>query len=151
MAHFFQWLLVLLGLFSVALTTHGKHSVSSGSRNTPKTTNSFPSCNERICWPKIAMCNLFDKCGCEFKSLESCGPCCKKCKKCLRQKWNYCCGCLKMCPKLNKTASENVMSTTGNLKGSIPSLFEALSYGSKLPFNFVEHKVVDKENTRNSK
>lgn len=146
MANLFNLLFVLLCLSSVALASR-ENRVSETANALKKRYNSFPSCNQMICWPYIAKCNLFGACGCEFNDLKTCGSCCKKCEKCLRNRWNYCCECLKMCPPLNATGSQNaVMSTSGDLKDSIPSLFEALSYGSKLPFVFVNHRSVSQGN-----
>ena len=127
MAYLHYLLFVFLCMASVAMAARGKQ---------------FPSCN-RGCWSKIMKCNLFSRCLCDHADRQDPGNCrcCNNCKSCLGNMWNYCCGCLKMCPPPDPTVPSDVyMSTAGDLKEFIPSLFEALSYGSNLPFKFANHR-----------
>lgn len=147
MAHLQQLLFVLLCMSTVAIAVRGKQFLGP-QRRLEKEKAQFPSCNIRHCWPKIARCNLFRTCFCVYEDRQNPSdcPCCKKCERCLGHMWNYCCDCLKICPPLNTTVSSDmVMSTAGDLEESIPSLFEALSYGTNLPFEFANHKPTPAE------
>lgn len=120
---FFPTLAALL-IFSVAQHHHRHKDTNEGYLKHPL---AFSTCQERVCASRVSACLLMEECDC---SMESC-ECCVDCIRCLGSLWKDCCDCVGLCMPPNETATRE-MSTIGDLKEAIPSLFRALSYGSSL-------------------
>ncbi|XP_031554676.1 twisted gastrulation protein homolog 1-B-like [Actinia tenebrosa] len=103
----------------------------SGPSTKPSSTPTHPSfrtCDKQVCASRISACQIMQSCTCQ---LPDCS-CCADCTRCLGSLWSDCCDCLGLClAHISRVLPFHAVSTFGNLPSPIPSLFDALSFGTK--------------------
>jgi hypothetical protein len=129
-----RYTVCLVSIFILVLHATGGESGPSIKRMNTPTHPAFRTCNEQVCASRISACQLMRACKCE---LPECS-CCADCTRCLGSLWLDCCDCLGLClAHISRALPLNEYSSIGELASPIPSLFNALSYGSNLAVVFV--------------
>lgn len=101
----------------------------------------FKRCKSKVCVARVSFCIIMKDCQrCRPRAPGQKCECCEDCFRCLGNLWRKCCDCIGLCsyfsPPNTTSKPQEIPSSFGDLDTSLPTLFEAMSHGSRFPIVF---------------
>lgn len=101
----------------------------------------FKRCKSKVCVARVSFCIIMKDCQrCRPRAPGQKCECCEDCFRCLGNLWRKCCDCIGLCsyfsPPNTTSKPQEIPSSFGDLDTSLPTLFEAMSHGSRFPLVF---------------
>lgn len=113
-----------------------------GGKPTQDELRAFKRCKSKVCAARVSFCIIMKDCQrCRPRAPGEKCECCEDCFRCLGGLWRKCCDCIGLCsyfsPPNGTSKGQEIPSSFGDLDTSLPTLFEAMSHGSRFPIAFM--------------